>query len=127
MVDEAKAEAIGRDMQAGSSCEAGAPPAEDEPGTVEAEPALRLPQGCTLAEAAMLKEQLMAHVGVQSELSLDASTVQRIDAVGLQLLVAFVRERSTSGRTTKWMARSAVFDTAARTLGLDQLLLAEGA
>ncbi|MFZ0498434.1 MAG: STAS domain-containing protein, partial [Steroidobacteraceae bacterium] len=54
--------------------------------------------------------------------TLDVTALQRIDTAGLQLLVAFVRDRRTAGRAVAWHGRASALETAAGLLGLHDML-----
>lgn len=77
--------------------------------------AIALPADCTLGEIGVLHERLRTAGRGDS---LDGSTVQRIDAAGLRLLVAFVHERRAAGSTIAWRGISKVLSEAAQKVGL---------
>lgn len=58
---------------------------------------------------------------------LDGSDVERVDAAGLQLLLAFVREAEARQAKWHWEAVPAVLSSAAHRLGLAQALQLETA
>ena len=63
---------------------------------------LELASVCTLREAAEFKSHLMAEVGQEGDVEIDATHVGKIDTAGLQLLLAFVREIESEGRGMTW-------------------------
>lgn len=77
--------------------------------------AVALPADCTIGAIGVLHERLRTAGRGDS---LDGSTVQRIDAAGLRLLVAFMRERRAAGRTIVWRGMSQVLSEAAQQVGL---------
>jgi len=83
---------------------------------------LTLPGECTLADAEGLKLRLMRLLTHVTAVTLDVRRVRRIDTASMQLLAAFVRDRSTSGRTVRITGDSAAFAEASRLLGLGELL-----
>lgn len=74
-----------------------------------------LPADCTIQGIGVLHERLRTAGRGDS---LDGSTVQRIDAAGLRLLVAFMHERRAAGSTIAWRGISKVLSESARKLGL---------
>ena len=79
---------------------------------------LTLSPQCTLRDADELKSSLAALVEAPDDITVDASSVERIDTASLQLLVAFVATRKASGRVVRWTAPSETFMTCAMRLGL---------
>ena len=53
---------------------------------------------------------------------IDASAVERVDAAGLQLLCAFVRDAASSGREIRWSGITGALAASARLLDLHNLL-----
>jgi ABC-type transporter Mla MlaB component len=93
-----------------SSRKAGFAPPPRVPGNIVA-----LPADCTRSGIGALHDQLRA-AGRHDVL--DGSAVQRIDAAGLRLLLAFMNERRAAGSVIAWRATSQVLSTAAQELGL---------
>lgn len=83
---------------------------------------LMLGAECTVAEADGLQAELARRLDEPGGVTVDVSALTRIDTAGLQLLAAFVRDRRTSGRAVEWRGRAAALDTAARLLGLGDML-----
>lgn len=83
---------------------------------------LALPGECTLADAETLKLRLAALLKRPSRVTIDMSTVRRIDTASLQLLACFAQERRASGLALETSGDSAVFVEAVRLLGLAELL-----
>jgi anti-anti-sigma regulatory factor len=81
----------------------------------ESRGAIALPADCTIAAIGILHDRLRTAGRGDS---LDGSTVQRIDAAGLRLLVAFMHERRAAGSTMAWRGTSKVLSEAARKVGL---------
>jgi ABC-type transporter Mla MlaB component len=81
---------------------------------------LKLEPSCTLRDSADLQFSLVAANG--DPVVIDGSAVERIDTVGLQLLVALARRQQEAGRKLTWEAASpAVLGGSAR-LGLNEVL-----
>jgi ABC-type transporter Mla MlaB component len=96
-------------------------------GTAAAEgtaiaPVLVLASSCTVKDAAQLKDALCAHLQTPECVLLDAGNVERIDTAALQLLCAFVRDRTACGFKVQWQACSAAVQEAANLLDLRTLL-----
>ena len=86
------------------------------------ETSIQLPKSVKLNEAPALKEQLSAVLMTPSPVTLDASAVESIDYSGLQLLLAFCRERNMKGLSVDWAATSEPFEIAADHLGASAYL-----
>jgi ABC-type transporter Mla MlaB component len=75
-----------------------------------------------VSDAGSLKENLAALLDQPLPVTLDITALQRIDTAGLQVIAAFVRERTGRGRSVEWQGTAPVLTTAARLLGLTSLL-----
>jgi anti-anti-sigma regulatory factor len=84
--------------------------------------AFALPAECTLAGAADLKTNLAPLVSHGAPVTLDGSSVQRIDTASLQLLVAFMRDRRANGLPVEWAGQAPAFRDALSLLGLSAAL-----
>lgn len=69
-----------------------------------------------------LQDQCMTVIATSMSGEVDASKIERIDAVGLQLLVAWVMEMQKNQLTVTWISPSSVFQEASRILGLQHAL-----
>ena len=83
---------------------------------------LALAAECLVSGASTLKESLAGLLDEPQPITLDITTLQRIDTAGLQVLTAFVRERASHGRTVEWRGTAAALTNAAQLLGLTSLL-----
>jgi ABC-type transporter Mla MlaB component len=92
------------------------PPVKKHPTT------LALAAECMVSGASSLKESLAALLDEPLPVTLDITTLQRIDTAGLQVITAFVRERAGHGRTVEWQGTAPALTTAAQLLGLTSLL-----
>jgi len=102
---------------------AGAPPADIPAAPAAASSSsIVLVSDCTARNAEALHAGLLGLVGSTAEVSLDMSAVERVDTVCLQLLGAFVRERTRGGKSTRWHGRSDALLQAAALLGLGETL-----
>lgn len=79
---------------------------------------LVLAADCTLREAPALKAQLLATISATPQVIIEAGAVERIDAAGLQLLVAFARREAAAGRRLAWQSVSDELRGAGARLGL---------
>ena len=73
----------------------------------------------TIAE---LKAELIDAIDTAGNVSLDLSSVTRIDAAGLQLRCALVKHGETNGQKVKWVGHSAAIFRAASLLDLQSTL-----
>jgi ABC-type transporter Mla MlaB component len=83
---------------------------------------LALAAECTVSDAGSLKERLASLLEEPQAVTLDVTALQRIDTAGLQVIIAFVRERAGHGRLVQWQGTAPVLATAAHLLGLTSLL-----
>jgi len=89
----------------------------EKPSTV-----LALAAECLVAGASALKESLAKLLDEPQPVTLDITSLQRIDTAGLQVLTAFVRERASHGRAVEWHGAAPALTGAAQLLGLTSLL-----
>jgi len=73
----------------------------------------------TIAEAAALKDQLLAHINRNGEVTLDGTRVASVDTAGLQILLAFVRTLQGHGAVIRWTGVSPALFNTAQLLGLE--------
>ncbi len=81
-----------------------------------------LAEECTIAGAESLKADLASLLESPAAVRIDASSVRRIDTAGLQVLTAFVRERSSRGGAVEWLGVTPALSEGARILGLSTML-----
>ncbi len=72
--------------------------------------------------AADLKALLLPHIESKRSVVIDASAVERVHSASLQLLYAFVRDRSQAGHATRIERGTAPLQDAARLLGMSAAL-----
>jgi anti-anti-sigma regulatory factor len=76
----------------------------------------------TIREAVPLRAELLERVDAVDLVALDASGVQKVDTAGLQVLLAFTRQRRAAAVETIWTGCSEVLRKAAAALDLAQAL-----
>lgn len=91
------------------------PAIDDTPGAVA------LGEMLTIEQAAAMHAELGRHLGAAS-VALEAGALQRVDAAGLQLLVAFTRAATGRGTKVEWRSPSTALREGARRLGLSGAL-----
>lgn len=96
--------------------------AAPRPSAENSSTTLALAAECTISDAASLKARLAGLLDEPLPVTLDISTLQRIDSAALQVITAFVRERAGHGRLVEWQGSAPVLVTAAQLLGLTTLL-----
>ncbi len=104
-----------------------AEPAAVEPASAPAEstavdPLIVLAASCSVKDAAALKTSLCAVANEGGAVTLDASAVERVDTATMQLLCAFVRDRSARNQSVVWRGQSQALQDAVRLLGVGALL-----
>jgi ABC-type transporter Mla MlaB component len=83
---------------------------------------LALAAECMVRDASSLKDSLAALLDEPHPITLDITALQRIDTAGLQVIMAFVRERAGHGRSVEWNGTAPALTSAAQLLGLTSLL-----
>jgi anti-anti-sigma regulatory factor len=88
--------------------------------------AVSLPGDCTIREASVLHRMLLDALPLEAPVSIDGSAVERVDTSGLQMLLAFIRDRAAAGRRSVWAGHSNALTAAIQLSGLaDPLGLAD--
>ncbi len=97
-----------------------------EPMNVEptqaGEPIVVMAANCSVKDAAALKVSLCAIANQSIDVTLDVSAVERVDTATMQLLCAFVRDRSGRQQNVIWRGESQALQDAVRLLGVGALL-----
>ena len=77
-----------------------------------------LPSECSLALTDDLKRRLAELCKQSQPVTIEVSALRRIDTASMQLLVAFIRDRSAGDAPVRIAGRSPAFEEAVRLLGL---------
>ena len=91
------------------------------PGTVSDRrpaPALVLASSLEFGVASQLYERMKLLLEQKSDVDIDASMVERVDACGLQLLLGFVRSANNQNIPVRWKGISPSFLEAAELFGI---------
>ena len=108
--------------------DSGAKPAEAQHADdIQAHSKDVLGASCTIEDVAQLRNDLIAYLAANKPIIIDATRVERIDAAGAQLLVAFAIDCLVQGVAFAWKQRPAALDEAIRLLGLGALMESPGA
>ncbi|MGH8176122.1 MAG: STAS domain-containing protein [Steroidobacter sp.] len=104
-----------------------APPAKASPArstVIESgtAPVVVLAHHCSVKNAAALKDTLREAAAEISAVTIDVRGLERIDTATMQLLCAFVRDRSAREQKVEWLGNSAALGEAARLLGVAAML-----
>lgn len=86
------------------------------------DPVVVLAANCSVKDAAALKTSLCAIANESTEVTLDVSAVERVDTATMQLLCAFVRDRSGRNQSVAWRGESQALQDAASLLAVGELL-----
>ena len=100
---------------------------EAAPPAAPSQPTIVLASNCNVKDAGELKQSLCHYLDDGAPVVLDVGKVERVDTSTMQLLCAFVRERSARERKVEWIGDSRVIRDAARLLGVEALLCLPGA
>ena len=87
-----------------------------------AAPIISLPANCTLRETQELKAACLRWIDSAETVKVDVSALQRIDTAAIQVLCAFVRERSGRGLPVCVEGSASALAEAARLLGAETAL-----
>ena len=107
--------------EAAPNVEASEPPAAVAAGPAKAS-TIVLAAHCSVKDAAALKISLCAVAKNSAPVTVDATALERIDTATVQLLCAFVRDRSGRSQSVTWLGDSPALQDAARLLGVRGLL-----
>ena len=99
---------------------------EDAKATVPSQPTIVLASNCNVKDAGELKQSLCHYLDDGAPVALDVGKVERVDTSTMQLLCAFVRDRTARDRKVEWIGDSLVIRDAARLLGVEDLLCLPG-
>jgi len=81
---------------------------------------------CTIHEAAAIKAHMLEQFARPAPYEIDGTAVERLDAVGVQLIVAFALDCLERNLAYTWRGRSAVLEQAIALLGVGALLDSPG-
>jgi anti-anti-sigma regulatory factor len=79
---------------------------------------LKLPAELTIAEVTEFKLQFIAYIDEHEEIILDGSEVNRIDTVGIQLLLSALMHVSTQKKSYIWHKPSSIIYQSVKQLGM---------
>jgi ABC-type transporter Mla MlaB component len=86
------------------------------------QPMIVLASNCNVKDAAELKQTLCVHLDDAEPVTVDVGSVERVDTSTMQVLCAFVRDRSAQERKVEWLGDASVVRDAARLLGVESML-----
>jgi anti-anti-sigma regulatory factor len=81
---------------------------------------------CTIHEGAAIKAHMIEQLARHGPYEIDGSAVSRVDAAGVQLLVAFALDCLESGLEYVWTGRSPTLEQAIELLSVGALLESPG-
>lgn len=90
------------------------------------QPAIVLASNCNVKDAGELKQSLCHYLDEVAPVALDVGKVERVDTSTMQLLCAFVRDRTARDRQVEWVGDARIIRDAARLLGVEALLSLPG-
>ena len=99
---------------------------EDAEAAASSQPTIVLASNCNVKDAGELKQSLCHYLDDGAPVALDVGKVERVDTSTMQLLCAFVRDRTARDRKVEWVGDSLVIRDAARLLGVEDLLCLPG-
>lgn len=81
---------------------------------------------CTIHEGAAIKAHMIEQLGRPGPYEIDGSAVSRVDAAGVQLIVAFALDCLERGLEYAWVGRSPTLEQAIELLSVGALLESPG-
>jgi ABC-type transporter Mla MlaB component len=120
----ADAEYASRLLDAAEGLAAVSTPNDEGSMSIESAPAaaasslIVLPAQCTMRDALELKSQLLGCFDSADAVQIDVAKLERIDAAGMQVLLAFVLDRAKQDRNVEWCGINTVIRDAAKAMGL---------
>jgi anti-anti-sigma regulatory factor len=81
---------------------------------------------CTIHEAAAIKAHMLEQFTRPAPYEIDGAAVERLDVVGIQLIVAFALDCLERNLSCAWKGRSTVLEQAITLLGVSALLESPG-
>ena len=99
---------------------------EDAKRAAPSQPTIVLASNCNVKDAGELKQSLCHYLDDGAPVALDVGKVERVDTSTIQLLCAFVRDRTARDRKVEWLGDSHVIRDAARLLGVEEILSLPG-
>ena len=81
---------------------------------------------CTIHEAGAIKAHMLEQFARPAPYEIDGTAVERLDAAGVQLIVAFALDCLERGIAYSWQGRSALLEQGIGMLGVGPLLESPG-
>ncbi|WP_286235694.1 STAS domain-containing protein [Thalassotalea sediminis] len=78
----------------------------------------KLPSDLTIAQVEACREQYLTYIDKHDDIELDDSDVNRIDTVGVQLLLAMVVHSVALKKSLTWQNKSSVVNSSFKQLGI---------
>lgn len=94
----------------------------EEEGSQGNKQIIELGESLNIRELEALHQSLLSSIDTAEEIILDASQVQKADAVSLQLLAAFYQSSSSNNTNVTWSGWSDAFKESSELLGLSDTL-----
>lgn len=82
-----------------------------------------LPQQLTIAQMQECKANILAYIDDNEELTLSSDEVEKVDTLGIQLLLATVIYVSGQNKKLTWLCDSEVIKNGIKQLGINDALL----
>lgn len=102
------------------------PATTTDPVAPERKSHIELGSACTLQEASAIRVQCLAALAGEVEPVIEGGAVERVDAAGTQVLVAFAIDCMERSVDFSWAGRSPALARAIRLLGVEALLESPG-
>jgi len=83
----------------------------------------KLPAELTIVQVEACKSQFIEFAAQHQEITLDDSDVNRVDTVGIQLLLAMITYIAAQNKTLHWKNTSSIINESVKQLGINEDIL----
>jgi len=85
----------------------------------------KLPADLTIAKAGEFKRLLMDYIEEHDDIAIDDSAVEKIDTIGVQLLLAMASHLASINKTIEWQCQAEIIKESIVKLGIDDPILSQ--
>lgn len=85
----------------------------------------QLPAEITIAKAEDFKSSLLEYIADQDKIEIDDSSVERIDTIGVQLLLSMVTYLVSINKSIEWQCASPIIKESILKLGINDPILTQ--
>lgn len=86
---------------------------------------IKLPAELTIVQVETFKQTLLEIIDNHNTLAIDDNDLERIDTIGLQLLLATVTYIASQRKILRWQSQSSTINASIKILGLNDAILTQ--